>query len=475
MLVKDISGKIAFYPYTFESNTYAAMIQYMLSKYYCIYDYIDLKRGYLKDVDILFFNWIENVLDTNDKEIIKKARKKGTQIVWIFHNRKAHRNSNSSVSKENIRFILQHATDIIVLSPSSVKYLGEYAVDLSNKNISYVPHPDYFSNYGMIMNEEKNHIISRLHNNKKIVFGLLGTLRRDKNVDLAIKAFLQLPTSEDYGLIIAGAPEDVAYYDEIVKLCEKKDNIFLASERVHDYEMACYIDKMDVLLMPYDCDNCLNSGVMLLAFSYSRTVITSDIAMASNYDESLIYKYKYSKDNHFESLYSSMKEACNDGREIILEKGMQLREITQRFNSKKIVENKLLKILLKNNATINEINMQYIDRAMLKLVDRWLLDILSGNEFINSLHNCRRIAIYGFGKYGKLLYKELVSKGIFVSLIIDERAAEIDLPVKCSRISEIIDFPDVIIISSIYINIHSVREYIDEIGESCYVLSLGDL
>ena len=73
--------------------------------------------------------------------------------------------------------------------------------------------------------------------------------------------------------------------------------------------MESYMNIADVLVLPYNVESGMNSGVMLMAFSYKTTVIVSDIAMADEYDDNLIYKYSYDdKASHIENLAKKMED-----------------------------------------------------------------------------------------------------------------------------------------------------------------------
>ena len=90
----------------------------------------------------------------------------------------------------------------------------------------------------------------------------------------------------------------------------------------------------------------MNSGAMLMAFSYAKTVIIPNICMAEDFPDELIYKYNYdSEESHVEQLYQKMKEAYLTGKHKNIQKGKELQAIVEVSYSKDAVKQKLLSLL----------------------------------------------------------------------------------------------------------------------------------
>lgn len=476
---------IAYYPYTYNTSAYHGLIQELLSEKFYIVDYNDLKKDIfsLNDIDAIYLNWIEDGMDERDRTLILRAATAGIKIYWVFHNRVSHEREQGIECRSNISFLLENVSDIIILSHSSVKYLYEYAPQLDESKIHYLPHPEYIGNYGSLENKTFKKKIGE----SRFVFGCIGSLRPDKNIELAIRAFQRFPYRQDSKLFIVGGLDREDYLEPLVKLIDNDENILLLPERVPDYMMNFYVESADVLVLPYDVKTSMNSGVMLLAFTNKRTVIVSDICMAEEFDEALIYRYSYADDEeHVEKLTAQMEKAYTDGRTAVAKKGERLYEEILNRNSKIRVKTELYKIMeaLPTHSTGPELeqmlNGEYRDKDLWRrrysISDAWLRNVLSGNTLMEHLKDNRekRIALYGFGKYGKLLYKEMQNYGIPVACIIDQKADKLPEDVFSCKLDDLQESLDAVIVT-VAADMGVIREHCRRFHADCYVFNFGDI
>lgn len=477
---------IAYYPYSYNIyRTYHGMIREILSEKYFVIDYDDVKKNFfqLNDIDALFLNWVEDKMDEHDRMLILKAAEAGIRIYWVFHNRISHNKCNEKTCKANITFLLENVTDIIILSHSSIKYLYEYIPHLDMDKIHYLPHPNYTGVYGALENSK---LVEKIATSQ-FVFGCTGTLRPDKNIELVIKAFKQFPYRNESKLFIAGKSYNEDYLDTLEKLIGDDENILLFPEHVPDYMMNFYVESADVLILPYDIKTCMNSGVMLLAFTNKRTVIVSDISMTTEFNEALFYRYSYTDDeDHILKLATQMEKAYTDGRKAVRKKGAYLYEEILTNNSMERVKSELYKLLDElaphniRPELIQILNGEYRDKDLWRrrysIADTWLQNMLSGNAFIKHLkeNQTKKIAIYGFGKYGKLLYEEMLKHGISVACIIDQNAGKIPEDVLACTLETLQEKLDIVVVT-IATDINIIRTRCQILNENCYVFDLGDI
>lgn len=477
---------IAYYPYHYNTyRTYHGMMREMLTEKYFVIDYYDVKKNIfqLHDIDALYLNWIEDKMDEHDRMLILKAVEAEIRVYWTFHNRISHNKCKEKTCKANITFLLENVTDIIILSHSSMKYLYEYVPQLDQDKIHYLPHPEYVGVYGALENAKLVKSIAT----SRFVFGCIGDLRQDKNIELVIKAFKQFPYENGSKLFIAGKPYSEDYLDILKKLIDDNENILLFPEHVPDYMMNFYVESADVLILPYDIKTCMNSGVMLLSFTNKRTVIVSDICMTAEFDDALLYRYSYADDgDHIVKLVTQMERAYTDGRKTVRKMGADLYDEILTNNSKERVKNELYKLLDKlpthniRPELIQILNGEYRDKDLWRrrysIADTWLQNMLSGNAFIKHLkeNQTKKIAIYGFGKYGKLLYEEMLKHGISVACIIDQNAGKISEDVLACTLETLQEKLDIVVVT-IATDINIIRTRCQILNENCYVFGLGDI
>lgn len=336
--------KIAFYPFTLNQLTYINLTQQIIESKYDVIDYLDLKTGLydLLSVRSIYLNWIEDKLDNDDKRLLEIAKSLHINIVWIFHNKVTHDTKKVDKSINNIQFLIKISSKIIVLSHSSVKFLKEYVPALNMRKVHFIPHLEFIGDYGDFGQVKDIIPIG----NDDFVFALYGRICRYKNIEILIKAFQQMDASYKCKLVIAGRSESKDYVDELRDLINGNAKIILLDKYIQDLEMGSYLNLADTLVLPYNVESGMNSGAMIMAFSYKTTVIVSDIAMADEHDDNLIYKYSYSnEDDHIEKLAKKMEEAYCEGKQKNAEKGLKLYNQVLVENAKEKVKDELLCLL----------------------------------------------------------------------------------------------------------------------------------
>lgn len=477
---------IAFYPYSHVTSTYIGTIQQMISERYFVIDYKDLRNDifHLDDISAIYLNWIEDMMSSRDKALMETAIKRGVKVYWVFHNRVSHNKWREKECRENIVFLIRNVTDIIILSHASVQYLYEYDSNVEKSKIHYLPHQDYIGNYWAWEDKKLRSQIDQ----SKFVFGAIGSIRSDKNIELTIKAFRQFAYKRDSVLFIAGECNSKEYLKSLELLRGGEENIFLIPNRIPDDMMDFYVQMVDVVLLPYDLHSCINSGVMLLAFTNKRTVITSNISMAEEFDDRLIYIYSYEDEvGQMPQLLEQMERAYLDGKALVREKGSRLYENMLETNSKALVQRELYKILESCSESGNkaefiknvskEYEDKYLWRVRYAISEAWLRDVLGGNMFIERLkdNGLEKIGIYGFGKYGKMLYEAMQKQGLQNIVVIDQNADKIHDEVMAYTLDVLQEKLDVVIVTIAEADMETIKKRCCDLNEKCYVLNLKDI
>ncbi len=336
---------VAFYPYTTGGTNYIDTMQGFIESKYQVIDYNELKRGTydISLVKIIYLNWIESKLNDEDKKLLLKAKVLNIKIIWVFHNKIPHETDDYQESIHKIQFLIKISNKIIIHSKKSEVLLKEYRKKLKNNKIYFLPHPDFINDYG-----DYGNVTNRLNiGSDTFVFAAYGQIRPYKNIELLIQAFEKMDSSLNCILLIAGRPINAQYEEKIKKLTSNKKIVF-DFKHISSLEMQTYINVSDLLVLPYDLKSSMNSGVMIMAFSYKKTVIVPNIYMADDFDEQLIYKYSYTNEQeHIKELHKIMEQAYFNGKINNQQKGELLYNIVKEKNNKKKVCTELLNLLEK--------------------------------------------------------------------------------------------------------------------------------
>lgn len=282
----------------------------------------------------IFLNWIEDSLDKRMKATLLLSQLFGVKIIWTFHNKMPHDTKSKDKATSNMKWLANHCDVIWLLSKSSRRYIPNRERN-QNKSI-YIPHIMYRSHIEDINLEE----IRRKYGikMKDFVFTIFGQIRPYKNIEKGIKAFksLGLPNAK---LMIVGSPTDVAYAKKIRQLSANNEDIILDMQFISNTLLDGIIGISDVIVIPYENESSMNSGVMIHAFSNGKTVISPNICMARDFSkEHFLYRY-----NH--SLEKVMKKAYANGKEINKKMGEMAEAHMKEKHNEKVVSEALYSML----------------------------------------------------------------------------------------------------------------------------------
>ena len=231
------------------------------------------------------------------------ARKR---IVWTIHN---------SVSHGGVPFynrilrglLLRFSTVIHIMSEGSrdLPYLQPYL----NK-VELVPHGDYFGSYP----ESDVNVRERFGIAPDMPLVLfLGAIRPYKNIEVLLDAF----DFDNAALLICGNVRPADYLDKLTGRVANRKNVIFAPEFVPDSELSAYLRTASFLVAPYSYDSTLNSGTVLLACSYGKTMVCPDIAGVRDIqsESDCLYAYHYvDKADHAGKLRETLARALADAK-----------------------------------------------------------------------------------------------------------------------------------------------------------------
>lgn len=234
--------------------------------------------------DILHLHWIHPFLlaSSKGKTIVKSIlfiaelvilRIFGIKIVWTVHNVVNHEKKFSSLELFFTKFAIRFFNIIITHSHFAKNKVKEVYNITDNPEIKIIPHGNYINNYkntiGRIEARNKLKI-----DEKEVVLMYFGLIRPYKGVFELIEAFKELNVLQKK-LLIVGKPCSNEVAKNILKRCNKNENIKTIFEFIPDNVIQIYMNAADVVVLPYR--DILTSGAAILAMSFSNPVIAPAI------------------------------------------------------------------------------------------------------------------------------------------------------------------------------------------------------
>ncbi len=305
---------------------------------------------HFKSIELVHLNWFENLDDSSSasmwksyfrKLVVLAAVKLGKKkLVWTMHNRVSHEKKSGKLSQALTRKVVAQADAIVIHSTLSRAILASQYPDLQ-ADIIHIPHPDFVDVYGPMIPDKVE------EKNPKLRLLFIGAIKPYKNIELLIDLAKKFPS--DIQLTVAGNPSSDSYRSELEALARDTQNIKLDLTFIPDEELPGHIHESDLLILPYSLASSLNSGTVILAFSYGRTVICPRIGTIDDLkagDNVLDYTYN-SEEEHADALLLQVEKAIElwkSNPNSLLDKGLYMRELIQKQNNKKNVSDSLIEL-----------------------------------------------------------------------------------------------------------------------------------
>jgi glycosyltransferase involved in cell wall biosynthesis len=155
---------------------------------------------------------------------------------------------------------------------------------------------------------------------------------------------------KDCVFVIAGGAPDCSYTKKIKDRISKLSNVIPIYGFVPNDEMAGFLKLCDVVMIPHSLSSSLNSGTVLLAFSYCRSAICSMIGTVKDIkDKTLFMGYEYrnrdEERNNFISQVGKFYEKYYGNREALDDLNMRVYNYVKEYHTKDILVKRYKEIL----------------------------------------------------------------------------------------------------------------------------------
>lgn len=199
------------------------------------------------------------------------AKASGVKIVCIIHDVSR---TDRDVARNYMNSVIKIADRVVVHNGHSLDTLCR-AVPAAILKSTIIPHGNYigqFSQPSMSAAREKLNLPPHDH-----IYLLFGSLRREKGLDILLASIRSFKDREDFTLLVAGKAksEDEKYYRSVARRHGVEHLVRFDFGHVADDILPNYYRAADIVVLPYL--RIYESGVALMAMSFGRAVIVSDI------------------------------------------------------------------------------------------------------------------------------------------------------------------------------------------------------
>jgi glycosyltransferase involved in cell wall biosynthesis len=191
------------------------------------------------------------------------------KIVWEMHNIVPHDGQESErvLSRwfyDKVDAVIFHSQDDIVRS----KKLLHSAVE---KKHIVIPHGNFHEAYQNTLSKKEAREILNIPMTRRVIL-CFGILRNYRGYEYLIEATREMAGTD---ILVVGQEHDKEVYADLLNHQKQMPHLRLISGWIPDNEVQIYFNASDIVVLPYT--EITTSGVTLLAYTFSRPVISTDV------------------------------------------------------------------------------------------------------------------------------------------------------------------------------------------------------
>jgi glycosyltransferase involved in cell wall biosynthesis len=205
-------------------------------------------------------------------EMLDAFRDAGVPTVWTVHNVLPHECPDPAAESQLRQQIADRIDLIHVMCERTIAEAAPHYV-LPPSKVRVIPHPSYIDVYPNLIDPAAARYELGIDPDE-LVYLFFGQIRHYKGVDLLLDAFDGIYRSRPRSrLIVVGEPGRFPGRPEIEQRVRSHPGVISNLYPIAGEDIQLHMNAADVVVLPYR--EGLNSGVMMLAYSYARPVIVA--------------------------------------------------------------------------------------------------------------------------------------------------------------------------------------------------------
>ena len=233
---------------------------------------------------VFHLNWTAPILggakDDHDRlvrhrrflEALDEMHSHGIPSIWTVHNVLPHECADRELEARLRQEIADRVDAVHVMCEETVAACAEW-FEIPQSKVRVIPHPSYIDVYPNLVDRETARDALGLRS-EDFVYLHLGQIRPYKGIDRLLDAFERVAGVDgDARLLLVGKPGRFEGVRQITDRARANPGVVASFNPVPDADIQLYMNAADVVVLPHQ--TALNSGVLLLAYSFARPVVAS--------------------------------------------------------------------------------------------------------------------------------------------------------------------------------------------------------
>jgi len=193
----------------------------------------------------------------------------GIKVIWEMHNILPHGYAESD--RKQCRWFYEKSDAIIFHSGHDIQRAKDLLDTNTDKIHTVIPHGNFNGSYENTISKGKARNNLNIPDNSRAIL-CFGFIRKNRGYEYLLEAVKDM---ENTIVVIAGKLEDKDVYRNLLAYEKRLPQLRLFVKWIPDEEIQYYFNASDIVVLPYT--DITTSGVIPLAYAFSRPVITTNI------------------------------------------------------------------------------------------------------------------------------------------------------------------------------------------------------
>jgi beta-1,4-mannosyltransferase len=193
----------------------------------------------------------------------------GLKIIWEMHNILPHKFKRKDILAG--KWFYERVDGVIYHSKADIERAEKAFGTMVKKMNLVVPHGNFNDSYENKIGRAEARERLKIPADKKVIL-CFGFIRKNRGYEHLIEATRDM---DDTVVVIAGSLLEKATYENLLEYQKEAPNVRIFAKWIPDEEVQVFFNACDIVVLPYT--QITTSGVIPLAYSFSRPVVTSAI------------------------------------------------------------------------------------------------------------------------------------------------------------------------------------------------------
>lgn len=191
------------------------------------------------------------------------------KIVWEMHNIVPH---NGDASERTLSCWFYERVDAIIFhNQDDIARSKKLLLSSVEKKHIVIPHGNFHEAYENTISKKEARDQLNIAQNRRVVL-CFGILRNYRGYEYLIEVAREMSGVD---ILVVGQKHDQSVYDYLINAQKTLPNLRIITGWIPDNEVQIYFNASDIVVLPYT--EITTSGVTLLAYAFSRPVISTDV------------------------------------------------------------------------------------------------------------------------------------------------------------------------------------------------------